>query len=43
MALFLAVVGGTVVVEIHRALTGNKDVKELQEREKSLKRKLEVI
>jgi len=43
MALFLVVLGGAAVVEVHRAITGgNKDVKALKQREESLRRQLLV-
>ena len=41
--LFLAVLGGAAVLEVHRALhNGNGDVKELREREAALRRQLQV-
>ena len=41
--LFLAVLGGAAVLEVHRALhSGNGDVKELREREATLRRQLQV-
>jgi hypothetical protein len=44
MALFLAVLGGAAVVEVHRAITGggNKDLHALKLREETLRRQLEV-
>lgn len=44
MVLFLAVIGGAVVLEVHRALhhNGNPDVKDLREREAALRKQLQV-
>lgn len=41
--LFLAVLGGAAVLEVHRALNGgNKDVREIKRHEAELKRQLQV-
>ena len=45
MALFLVVLGGAAVVEVHRAISsvgGAKDVQELRHREETLRRQLQV-
>ena len=44
MALFLAVLGGVAVAEVHRAITkgGNMDIEVLKEKEEALKRQLKV-
>ena len=43
MALFLAVLGGAAVAEVHRAITGgNKDVSILRHKEESLRKQLQV-
>lgn len=44
MALFLAVLGGAAVAEVHRAITGggNKDVAILRQKEEALKKQLQV-
>lgn len=43
MALYLAVLGGVAVVEVHRAITGgSKDVNELRQREDILRKQLQV-
>ncbi len=43
--LFLVVLGGAAVLEVHRALHhgGNGDVKALRERESALRKQLQVI
>lgn len=41
--LFLLVVGGAAVLEVHRAMNaGNKDTRELKRREDELRRQLQV-
>lgn len=44
MALFLAVLGGAAVAEVHRAITGNsnKDLTQLRQKEEALKKQLQV-
>jgi len=44
MALFLVVLGGAAVVEVHRAITGGgkNDIRLLREREETLRRQLMV-
>lgn len=46
MALFLAVLGGAAVVEVHRAITGggnkDRDLQLLKQREELLRRQLQV-
>lgn len=43
MALYLAVLGGVAVVEVHRAITGgSKDVEMLKKREDVLRKQLQV-
>lgn len=44
MALFLVVLGGAAVVEVHRAITGggNRDVAVLRQKEETLRRQLQV-
>lgn len=46
MALFLAVLGGAAVVELHRAITHghhkDRDLRALKEREELLRRQLQV-
>lgn len=44
MALFLVVLGGAAVVEVHRAITGGgqKDIAILKQKEEALRRQLQV-
>ena len=44
MALFLVVLGGAAVVEVHRAITGggNRDLALLRQKEETLRRQLQV-
>lgn len=44
MALFLAVLGGAAVAEVHRSITGggNKDVAIMKQKEEALKKQLQV-
>lgn len=44
MALFIAVLGGVAVAEVHRAITkgGNEDVEVLKQKEEALKQQLKV-